>query len=117
MTVHSENAKLEKILQELEELSQKFHDSAELNTRLEKISTALEKARIGDLIQNYNDPKRVFFMNFFVGLARGLGLTVGTAVVLAILGLLLKEFVSIPYIGQYISDIVEYVQLDQYYGE
>ncbi|GAB7387686.1 hypothetical protein BSNK01_15230 [Bacillaceae bacterium] len=106
---------LREALKEIEAIASQLHNVSRLDSRLAKLAALLEKARIGDLIENYSRPRRVLYINFLVGLARGLGLTIGTALVLTVLGFVLKEFVSLPYIGQYISDIVEYVQIDQYY--
>ncbi len=62
------------------------HEVKRLNTRLDKIADTLEKAEFLDLIENYTNPRKRVISNFIAGLSRGLGLTVGTAIVLALLG-------------------------------
>lgn len=113
--MNEENKKWEQIAREMEALQKKLDDVQKQQKQISKIAFLLEKARIGDIIENYNHPRRIFLLNLLVGLSRGLGLTVGTALVLATIGFVLREFISIPIIGKYISDIVEYVKIDQYY--
>ncbi|WP_425496004.1 DUF5665 domain-containing protein [Paenibacillus lemnae] len=85
------------------------HEVKRLNTRLDKIADTLERADFKDIIENYMNPKRRMITNFTAGLARGLGLTVGTVVVLSLLGYLLSLFVDLPLIGDYIAELQGYV--------
>lgn len=86
------------------------HEVKRLNQRLDKISHLLEKAEFQDIIMNYANPKRRFMTNFLAGLSRGLGLTVGTFVVLGLLGWLLSLFVNVPMVGDYIKSLQDYIQ-------
>ncbi len=95
----------------LRKLEEELRSVKQLNRRFERLAFLLEEHRIGDVLRNYMYPRRVFAINFLAGLARGLGLTVGTAIVLAIAGYLLGKFITIPVIGEYISDILDYVNL------
>lgn len=81
-----------------------------LDERLDRIGIALERARINDILLNYTNPHRVFWINVLVGIGRGLGLTIGTVVVLSLLGLLLQQFVDLPLIGEWINTIIQYVE-------
>ncbi|MFH0070925.1 DUF5665 domain-containing protein [Peribacillus sp. NPDC056705] len=47
------------------------------------------------------------------GLSRGLGLTVGTAIVLGLLGYILSYFVNVPMIGDFISNLLGYINQSQ----
>ncbi|AWB45980.1 hypothetical protein DCC85_18595 [Paenibacillus sp. CAA11] len=85
------------------------HEVKRLNTRLDDIATALEKSDFKDIIENYTNPKKRIITNFTAGLSRGLGLTVGTAIVLALLGWIISWFVDLPLIGQYIGDLQNYI--------
>ncbi|WP_138494760.1 DUF5665 domain-containing protein [Paenibacillus pinistramenti] len=85
------------------------HEVKRLNTRLDDIATALEKSDFKDIIENYTSPKKRIITNFTAGLSRGLGLTVGTAVVLALLGWMISAFVDLPLIGKYIGQLQEYI--------
>jgi len=86
------------------------HEVRKLNTRLDKIAATLEKSEMKDMIDNYMNPKKRIIANLSAGLARGLGLTVGTALVLALLGYILSFFVNVPMIGDFISDLQGYVE-------
>jgi hypothetical protein len=85
------------------------HEVKRLNTRLDDIATALEKSDFLDMIENYTNPKKRIISNFTAGLSRGLGLTVGTAVVLALLGWVISLFVDLPLIGEYIGQLQGYI--------
>jgi hypothetical protein len=95
-------AKVDQLLQELKQVR-------ELNERMDKIAMFLEDIRLADVIQNYTAPRKLLWINFLAGLARGLGLTIGTAIVLALFGSVLSKFLSVPIIGDYIRQLVDYV--------
>lgn len=85
------------------------HEVKKLNSRLDKIAGTLEKSEMKDLIDNYMNPKKRIIANLTAGLARGLGLTLGTALVLGLLGYILSFFVNVPMIGDFIADLQGYV--------
>ena len=85
------------------------HEVKRLNTRLDKIADSLEKADFRDIIENYMNPKKRLLTNFTAGLSRGLGMTVGTVLVLSLLGYILSLFVNMPLIGDYIAELQKYV--------
>ncbi|RMD76684.1 hypothetical protein D6810_03255 [Candidatus Dojkabacteria bacterium] len=66
---------------------------------LEKIYKELQRQNKSNLI-----------LSFLRGLATGLGITIGTSILITILILVLRQFVSVPVIGEYIKDIVEFVE-------
>ncbi|MMZ68564.1 hypothetical protein D1872_312650 [compost metagenome] len=76
---------------------------------MDQIADSLEKSQIKDIIENYSNPKKRIITNFTAGLSRGLGLTLGTFVFLGLLGLILSQFVNMPIIGQYIADLLSYI--------
>jgi len=83
----------------------------ELNEKTDKIAEYLEKTRMQDILQNYANPWRIIKLNLLVGLARGVGLTLGTAIFLGLLFLILRSFVSLPVIGEYIAHLLEWVDI------
>ncbi|MDH6675541.1 hypothetical protein M2277_006249 [Paenibacillus sp. LBL] len=85
------------------------HEVKKLNTRLDKIAATLEKSEMKDMIDNYMNPKKRIIANLTAGLSRGLGLTLGTALVLGLLGYILSFFVNVPMIGDFISDLQGYI--------
>lgn len=53
--------------------------------------------------------KDTILNNFLGGIAWGLGATVGVSIVIAILGLILKNINLVPFIGNFVSQITNYV--------
>ncbi|MBU9720491.1 MULTISPECIES: DUF5665 domain-containing protein [Bacillaceae] len=105
---------LEKIIHELEKYTRSLEKAEQLDYKLSRINRTLERSKIREILLNYTNPKRVFFINILVGIGRGLGLTIGTVIVLSLLGLILRQFVDVPLIGEWISNLLEYVNLDQH---
>jgi len=83
------------------------HEVSRLNKQLEDISVALKKGDFKDLVENYTDWKRRIISNFTAGIARGLGLSVGTVVVIALLTWIASVMASLGV--PYVSDFFEYV--------
>ena len=81
----------------------------ELNEKTDKIAEYLEGTRMKDILQNYANPWRIIKLNILVGLARGVGLTLGTALFLGLLFLILRNFVNLPVIGEYIAQLLKWV--------
>ncbi|RJQ25386.1 hypothetical protein C4577_05780 [Candidatus Parcubacteria bacterium] len=53
--------------------------------------------------------KQMLINNFLGGIAWGLGVTIGLSIVLSILGIILKNVNLIPVVGQFVSQIVDFV--------
>lgn len=87
------------------------HEVHRLNERLDQLTSALDKAEIKDIIENYSSAKKRILTNFIAGAARGLGLSLGTIVILALLGYVLTLLVNfnLPVIGDFISELLGYV--------
>ncbi|WZL74773.1 DUF5665 domain-containing protein [Clostridiaceae bacterium 35-E11] len=81
-----------------------------IEKKLEKVSQDLEKAKIAEYVDILNNPKRLIYINFIGGLARGLGTAVGLTVLAGILFYMLKKTVNLPLIGQYIADLLDIVE-------
>lgn len=99
----------EQFLQKVDQLLAELQEVRKLNERMDKVALFLEDIRLADVIQNYTTPSRLLLTNFLAGLARGLGLTIGTAIVLTLLGWIAGKFLSVPFIGDYVRDIMNYV--------
>ena len=84
----------------------------ELESRVEKISLMLERAKIGDYVAMMTKPKTMMFNNFIAGLARGFGMAIGFTILGAIALYFLRQsvFLNIPIIGNFIAEIVKIVQ-------
>ncbi|MGA2911486.1 MAG: DUF5665 domain-containing protein [Candidatus Levyibacteriota bacterium] len=60
--------------------------------------------------EQINQPRvKIFINNFIGGLAWALGATVGLALIIAILTLILKNASLVPFIGSFVADIVKFV--------
>jgi Domain of unknown function (DUF5665) len=95
---------------DLLERVEKLADHTErLNVRLDRITLWMEQSRLQDLLMNYTQPRRVFWLNLLAGLSRGLGLTLGTAIVISLLSILLSELSHIPYISDTIQQLKKIV--------
>lgn len=86
------------------------HEVKRLNGRLDQIADMLEKSEFKDILENYTNPKKRVISNFMAGMSRGLGLSIGTFVVLGLLGWLLSLFVDLPMVGNYIKSLQDYIQ-------
>ncbi|WP_400163160.1 DUF5665 domain-containing protein [Brevibacillus sp. TJ4] len=100
----------DRLLEKMDRLLAELEEARKLNQRMDKIALFLEDIRLADIVQNYTAPRKLLWTNFLAGLARGLGLTIGTAIVLAVFGSLVSHFFSIPFIGDYIRQIMDYVE-------
>lgn len=87
------------------------HEVKHLNSRLDGIYKAMESVEFKDMLENYSSTKRRLMTNFTAGIARGLGMSLGTVVVLALLGWLLSFIVdmNLPGIGRYIAELQGYI--------
>lgn len=83
----------------------------ELTRKIQRLSNNLERAKIMEYVSLMENPKRMLFLNFIAGLARGLGLAVGFSVLGAIAILLLRRLVmlNLPLIGDFIAEVIKLV--------
>lgn len=81
-----------------------------VGSRLSFIERMMQDYNLRDVLMSINNPRRLMWLNFIAGVSRGLGLTVGTAIVLGILFFILQHIVSIPVIGEYIADLIKFIE-------
>lgn len=86
--------------------------SKETYEKISQLYDQFNHARLLEYVELVNSPKRLFWLNFFSGVAKGLGLTLGTAIILFLLFKLTQHLIAlnIPYITSWIADIVEMVK-------
>lgn len=84
----------------------------ELEKKIHEIALQLEKAKIAEYVDILNNRKRLLYINFIGGLARGFGMAVGFTVLGAFVIYLLQKMISwnLPLIGDFIADLVKIVQ-------
>jgi hypothetical protein len=68
-----------------------------------------EAAGVVDYLEYLQSGKRIMWVNFKAGVAKGLGMTVGLAVVLGVLVWVLTKMVNLPLIGEYFSEAEQYL--------
>ena len=85
-----------------------------LNKSVEKLNEVVEKSRLYDIIEITENKRKLFTRNFFSGIFKGVGISSGFYIITAIVLIFLNYIVrlNIPVIGDYISDIVEIVELN-----
>ena len=92
--------------EQLEQPEEKKDCSKETLELVKKLFDEFNRAHMLEYIELVNSPKKLFWLNFLSGLAKGLGLTIGTAIVLALLFKLAQHIISlnIPYITVWVSE-------------
>lgn len=53
----------------------------------------------------YHNPGQLMWRNFLGGLFSGLGATIGVAIVVLILGFMIRQFGGLPIIGQWLNEL------------
>ena len=83
-----------------------------LQDKIKDLSINIEKMKLAEYVELLNSPWRLLWINFISGIARGIGIAVGFAILGAILLIILQKLVALnlPVIGGIIADIVEIVQ-------
>jgi hypothetical protein len=69
----------------------------------------LNAADVVEFLEYLKSGKRVFWVNFRAGVAKGLGVTVGMTVILGFLVWVLTMLVDLPLVGEYFKDAQSYV--------
>ncbi len=76
--------------------------------RVDRLARRLDNSGIAQYVKLSLDTRRILWLNFLSGVARGLGFTVGTAIVLAIFYKILSGIISmqIPYLTEMLTEFV-----------
>jgi len=81
---------------------------------MQKVAAILEAGNIEEFIDVKKRPFRLIFLNFIIGLSRGVGFLLGAtvvgAIVLAILKSVFVKLGGMPWFGSQIADILLYVK-------
>ncbi len=89
-------------------------DSKTANTliqRIAELSIAMDKTNIAEYVEFLRNPRRIIFVNFLGGLARGFGIGIGATILAALFVIILSRIVqlNIPVIGEFIAELVKIV--------
>ena len=68
-----------------------------------------EAAGVVEYMEYLQSGKRIMWLNFKAGVAKGLGLTVGMTVVLGIFVWILTMLVNLPIVGEYFGDAEQFL--------
>jgi hypothetical protein len=86
-----------------------------------EIVKVFEAAGVVDYLQYLQSSKKILWVNFKAGVAKGFGITIGMSLVLGVFIWLLTKLVSLPVIGEYIERaetyILEYAEKTNYTDE
>ncbi len=80
--------------------------------QIDRWIAAMERLRLSDYVRYVDDRKRMFWTNFWGGVARGVGMAVGFTILGALLVLILQDLArsNLPLIGDALAEIVRVVQ-------
>ncbi|MGV8146471.1 MAG: DUF5665 domain-containing protein [Alkaliphilus sp.] len=79
-------------------------------TMLVNLSTKMDNMRVAEYVEVLSNPVKLIWMNFVLGLARGLGMGIGLTILLGIFLYILQSWVNLPFIGRIIADLLEIVE-------
>ncbi len=83
-----------------------------LNKKIDEMSLKMEKMKFVDYVYFLEHPRKMLWANFISGMARGFGIAIGFTLLGAVAIYVLNKIVqyNLPYIGEFISEIVKIVQ-------
>jgi len=83
-----------------------------LRRKVVELSMNMEKMKLAEYVNLLNSPWRLLWVNFISGIARGLGIAIGFAILGALALIFMQRLVALnlPVIGGIIADIVQIVQ-------
>lgn len=87
-------------------------DKEEILKKLEELSDRIQGINIAEYIELVRSPKKMLFINFISGLARGLGIAIGATVLGAIFLIVLLNLAqsNIPLIAEFVAKIIKIVE-------
>ena len=84
----------------------------ELNKKIDVVLIELHKAGIAEYVEMMHKPRRVLAVNFLAGIARGIGMAIGFALLGALVIIILRKLVvlNLPVISDFIAELIKMVQ-------
>ena len=88
-----------------------------LGNKIDEISLNMEKLGIAEYVAMIENPRRLFWVNFWQGLARGFGMAIGFTILAGLVIYFLQKIavLNMPVIGNFIADIINIVQNQLHY--
>lgn len=90
----------------------------DLRNRLDEMSRNMERMKLAEYVDMLEKPGRLLYLNFLMGLARGFGMAIGFTILAAVVVWFLQRLVvlNVPLIGDFIAEIVKWVQIELQMG-
>ena len=87
-------------------------DKEEILRKLEELADKIQDINIAEYIELVRSPRKMLFINFISGLARGLGVAIGATVLGAIFLIVLLNLAqsNIPLIAEFVAKIIKIVE-------
>jgi hypothetical protein len=84
----------------------------DLNQKLDNLTVQIEKLNLAEYLDILRNTRRLLYVNFLAGIARGFGMAVGFTLLGALAIYILQRVVilRLPLIGDFIAEIVKIVQ-------
>lgn len=103
----------EEISSDEEQPEQTADGSKETLELMKTLFDGFNRTHLLEYIKLANNLKKLCFVNFMAGLAQGLGLTIGTAIVLTLLFKVVQRIIAlnIPYITVWISEWINQISV------
>ncbi len=82
--------------------------------KIDELSRNMERMRLAEYVQMLDNPRRLLYLNFLMGLARGFGMAIGFTILAAMVVWILQRLVvlNLPVIGDFVAEIVKWVQME-----
>ncbi|WP_099188004.1 DUF5665 domain-containing protein [Tepidibacter mesophilus] len=81
-----------------------------IEKKIDDLAQSLDKSRIREYAEIVNSPKKLIYLNFVAGLAKGFGSAIGFTILAAIVAYILHSWVNLPLIGQYIAKLLDIIE-------
>lgn len=83
-----------------------------LEKKLEQLAMYMEKMKLAEYVDLLHSPRRLIWVNFIAGISRGFGMAIGFTLLGALVFLVLQRLVglNLPLVGDFIAELVKYVQ-------
>lgn len=87
---------------------------AALIDKIEQLLTVMERHSLAELIELFRRPRRMLFLSFTSGIARGFGMAVGFTIIGALFLYFLGRIaaLNLPVIGEFVAEIARIVQFE-----
>jgi len=79
--------------------------------KLHQFSYQMEQMHLPEYVAYLQSPARMLWINFLVGIARGVGIGIGATVIAALILYFLSKLVTVPLIGKFVAEIIRIVHI------